>query len=160
MTALILLTAPAAVSAEYRIATVDLNRVINESKGSVGKKKQLDEMALKTRKKVDDRKKPLQAVEEKIKSGKIQADSAEGKAFQKDAREFARYMKDAENEMRTEFMKINKELTDKALREVQAYAKTNGIDMVLQKGKDLDSSVLYGVPTSDISNEIIAKMNE
>ena len=146
--------------AEFRIALVDINRVLNESKEAQAKRKELDEMTLKAKKKLDDKRAALKATEEKLKASNAKDDSKEVEAFRSDARNFSRLIKDSEEEIKREFLKINKALTDKALKLVADYAKKNDYDLVLDRGEAGRSPVLYGVESADISDAIVKDIND
>lgn len=156
--ALTLATA-ATAQAEFKVATVDVNRILNETKEAKTKKKQLDELSLKAKSEIENRRKPLKAMEDKIKSGSVAADSKEAEKFRVDAREFARFVKDKDEDLRKQFMKTNKELTDKALELVRGYAKKNNVDLVLDKGDKGRGPVLFGSEGADITDDIIKTLN-
>lgn len=152
--------APAHVRAEFKVATVDVGRVLNESKGSKEMRQKLSEMSAKTKKEIDAKRSALKATEEKLKAAKVSEDSREAEAFRSDARAFSRFVKDAEDDMKREFLKVNKELTDRALAAVKRYAEANKIDLVLDKSEQARGPVLFGDKTADITAAIIAEANK
>ena len=145
---------------EFRVATVDVGRVLNESKGSKEMRKKLDDMSLKAKKEIESKRSSLKAAEEKLKAGKVAEDSREAEAFRDDARAFARFVKDAEEDMKREFMKVNKELTERALAAVKKYAEANKIDLVLDKSEQARGPVLFGDKAADITPAIIAEVSK
>ncbi|MCB0331889.1 MAG: OmpH family outer membrane protein [Bdellovibrionales bacterium] len=148
------------VLAEYSIATVDINRVLNESKESVAAKKELDQASAKAKTKVEERRNSLKAIEAKIKAGKISPDSQEAENFRADAKDFTRYVKDTEEKLRRDFMKSNKHLTEKTLAAISKYAESNNIDIVLDKSAEGGRGpVLFGMKSFDITENIIKKVN-
>ena len=146
--------------AEFNIATVNVNKVLNESQEAQTKKKDLDKLSLQAKNKIDEKRKSLQATEKKIQEGKISEDSQEARNFRTEARDFARFVKDAEADLRSEFLKHNKVLTEKAVNLIAQYAKTNNIDLVIDKSDDSRGPVLYSSNTSDITDAIIKKINQ
>ena len=146
--------------AEFTIATVNVNQILNESKEAQAKKKELDSLSATAKKKVEEKKKSLQAVEQKLKDGDIAEDSSEAKNFRNDARDFARFVKDTEGDLRNEFLKSNKTLTEKALNIIASYAKSNHIDMVIDRSDSSRGPVLYSTNTGDITESIIKQMND
>ncbi len=149
-----------AAIAEYSIATVDINRVLNESKESVAAKKALDKASAAAKSKVEKRRNALKAVEAKIKAGKISPESSEAENFRADAKDFTRYVKDTEEKLRRDFMKSNKKLTEKTLNAISKYAANNDIDLVLDKSAQGGRGpVLYGMKSFDITDDIIKKVN-
>lgn len=148
------------VHADYTIATVSVNRVLNESKEAKVKKKEIDDLTAKAKKKVEDKKKSLQTLEKKIKDGEVAEDSAEAQTFRNEARDFARFVKDTESDIRSEFLKSNKTLTEKAVNLIAQYAKANNIDLVLDKSDNARGPVLYGSNTADITDAVVQQMNQ
>ena len=146
--------APAA--AEFK----DVGRVLNESKGSKEMRNKLDEMSLKTKKEIEAKRSKLKATEEKLKAAKVAEDSREAEAFRDDARAFARYVKDAEEDMKREFLKVNKDLTERALGAIKRYAEANKIDLVLDKSEQARGPVLFGDKAADITPAIIADVSK
>ena len=146
--------------AEFKIATVDINTVLNESKGSVKQKKDLDALSKKARADITKKREEIKKLEETLTKNKVAPDSAEAEEFRKKARDFSRYVKDTEDDLKKKFLKVNKDLTDKALAEIEKYAKANKVDLVLDKSaSDQRGPVLFGNPGVDITNQIIKKIN-
>ncbi|MCB0317183.1 MAG: OmpH family outer membrane protein [Bdellovibrionales bacterium] len=151
---------PISSFAEFKIATVDINAVLNESTGSLKQKKELDGLSKKARADIEKKQSEIKALEANLKEKKVNPDAPEAEEFRTKARDIARYVKDTEEDLKKRFFKINKELTDKALKEIETYAKTNKIDLVLDKSdKDHRGPVLFGNPGVDITNQIIKKVN-
>lgn len=144
--------------ADFRVATVDVNRILNETKEAKSKKKELDDLTLKAKSEIEARRKTLKAVEDKLKAGNVSADSKEAEKFRTDAREFARFVKDKDEDIKKEFMKTNKELTDRALDIVKKYATAHSIDLVLDKGEKGRGPVLFGDTSADITDQVIKSM--
>lgn len=160
LSALVCVGGVRSASAEFTIATVDVGRVLNESKGSKEMRKKLDDMSLKAKKEIEAKRNALRATEEKLKSKKIAEDSREAEAFRDDARAFARFVKDTEEDMKREFMKVNKELTERALAAIKRYAEANTIDLVLDKSEQARGPVLFGDKAADITPAIIADVSK
>ncbi len=149
-----------AASAEFKVATVDVGRVLNESKGSKEMRKKLDDMSLKAKKEIEAKRNSLKATEDKLKAAKVAEDSREAEAFRDDARAFARFVKDTEEDMKREFLKVNKDLTERALAAIKRYAETNKIDLVLDKSEQARGPVLFGDKAADITPAIIADVSK
>ena len=145
--------------AEFKIVTVDVNRVLNESTTAKARKKELDEKSLKARKQVEDRRNALKATEEKLKAAKVKEDSKEAEEFRNEVRAYTRFAKDLEEEVKKEFMKVNKELTDRAVGAVKNYAEKNKIDLVLDKSEQNRGPVLFGASAADVTQDVISQMN-
>jgi Skp family chaperone for outer membrane proteins len=145
--------------AEFKVATVDVNRVLNETKDAKVKKKELDEVSLKAKAKIEEKRKGLKATEDKLKAGSISPDSKEADKFRNDAREFARFVKDTDEDLKKHFLKTNKELTDRALDIIKKYATSHSIDLVLDKGEKGRGPVLFGAVSADITEDVIKTLN-
>jgi len=150
---------PAISHAEFKLATVDINRVINEAPEAKASRKELDGLTTEAKKKVDAKRAALKGMEDKIKAGQIKEDSKEADAFKNDAREFARFVKDTEDDIRQRFMKTNKTLTDKALKIIKTYASSHSLDLVMDRSEGMRGPILFGSPSTDITDDIIKAMN-
>ena len=146
--------------AELRIATVDVNRILNESKEGKSKRAQLDEMTQFAKKKIDAKKSILKNTEEKLKTAGTVEDSKDVRNFKNQVRDFSGFVKDTEEDLRQAFLKVNKDLTDKVIKNIEAYAKNNKIDLVLDKSSQERGAVLFGDNSADISDKIINLVND
>lgn len=147
-------------SADSRIVTVDVARILNESPDAASKKKELDTISQEAKKKAEAKLKDLKALEAKLKDAKVSADSKEAESFRAQAREYERFVKDTEEEIKKRFVKVNKEMTDRALAKIESYAKSNKIDLVLDKSEKYRGPVLYGVEAADITESVIATIGD
>ena len=145
--------------AEFKIATVDINKIINETSDAKTKRKELDTLAAQAKKTVETKRDALKAVEAKIKGGQIKEDSKEAENFKNDARELARMVRDTEDDLRKKFMKTNQTLTEAALKVVNNYATQNKFDLVLDKSDGIRGPVIFGAPTFDITDDVIHQIN-
>lgn len=152
-------TAPVSAFAEYTIATVDINRILNESDEAKTERKRIDKLSAAAKEKVDSRRASLKKTEDKIKSGKIKPDSSAAEDFRADAKDFSRFVKDTEEDLRRKFMKSNQKLTEKTLKLIQDYAKSENLDLVLDKSAKSRGPVLFGTPSVDVTDAIIKRMN-
>jgi outer membrane protein len=145
----------AVAQADVRIATVDVSKILNDSPEAVAKKKELDSLSDETRKKLESKAKDLQALKTKLEDSKVSADSKEAESFRNQARDFERMRGDAKADLEKKYMKVNKELTDKVLARIEAYAKSNDYDLVFEKSEKFRGPVLFGSETVDITDEIL-----
>ena len=146
--------------AEFRIATVDINRVLNEAPEARQKKKQLDETSLEAKKKADAKRNELKNLETKLKEKKVSVESKEAESFRQQEKDYVRFVKDTEEDLKKQFLKLNKTVTEKALAQIEAYAKERQIDLVLDKSEKAKGPVLFGANAADITDAIIEKMND
>ena len=140
---------------EVRIATVDVGRIINEAPDAQKRKKELDAASEDAKKKLEAKGKDLQALKTKLEEQKISADSKEAESFRNQARDFERLRSDMKAELEKKYMKINKELTDKVMGQIETYAKANKFDLVIDKSEKYRGPVLFGSPSADITDEIL-----
>ena len=148
-----------AAADSIKIVTVDVNRILNESTEAKSKRLALDKISLETKKKVESRKASLQAMSEKLRSSGISEDSKEADQLRSQAREFERFVKDSEDQLKREFVKTNKILTEKTMKIIEAYAKKSNINLVLDKSAKGHGPVLFGSANADITDAIIKEMN-
>jgi Skp family chaperone for outer membrane proteins len=145
----------AAVQADVRIATVDVSKILNDSPEAVAKKKELDTLSEETKKKLESKAKDLQALKTKLENAKVSAESKEAESFRNQARDFERMRGDAKADLEKKYMKVNKELTDKVLTRIEAYAKSNDYDLVFEKSERFRGPVLFGSESVDITDQIL-----
>lgn len=145
--------------AEFKLVTVDVNRVLNESKEAIEKRKELQALSNKAKSKIEAKRKPLEDMEEKLRDSKVAENSKEAERFRAEAKSFARLVKDTEEEIKKEYLRANKDLTQDVLEEIRAFAKKNDIQMVLDKSEIGRGPVLFGAPSADITDDIIKSLN-
>lgn len=154
----ILLLSAFPLSAEYKIATIDIGKILNDTPESKSARVQLDNEAKSARARIEKQRTALKQREEKLVAKKVAPDSPEVEQFRKDSRDLGQSIKKSEEELRTKFTKMNNQLTDKAMKIIEQYAKSQQIDLVLDKGAAGRGPVLFGTPHVDITNEILARM--
>ena len=157
--ALCVFALPLLANAEYKISTVDVNRIINDSAESKTLRKKLDEKTLEAKKKIEAKRDSLKAKEDKLKEKQVAEDSKEAESLRSEIRDFARFVKDNEDDLKKEFLKANKTLTDKAIAQVKAYATKHNIDLVLDKSDGARSPVLFGQAGSDITDALLKEQS-
>lgn len=141
--------------ADFRIATVDVARIINEVPDAVAKKEELDAASEKAKAKLEAKGKELQALQEKLEKAKVSPDSKEAENFRNQARDFERMRADAKAELEKKFMKMNKEISEKVMSKIATYAKSHDYDLVLDKSEKFRGPVLFGDKSADITDDII-----
>jgi outer membrane protein len=144
--------------AEVRIATVDVARLINEAPDAKSKKKELDAASEEAKNKLEARGKELQALKTKLEGQKVAAESKEAEAFREKARDFERMRSDMKADLEKKYMKVNKELSEKVMSKIEAYAKANNFDLVIDKSEKYRGPVLFGKPSADITDDILGAM--
>ncbi|MFO0415657.1 MAG: OmpH family outer membrane protein [Pseudomonadota bacterium] len=144
--------------AEVKIATVDVARIMNEAPGSKEKKKQLDAASEEAKNKLETKGKALQALKTKLEGQKVAANSKEAEGFRNQAREFEQLRAEAKADLEKQYLKVNKELSDKVMGKIEAYAKANSYDLVIDKSEKFRGPVLYGKSSADITEDILDQM--
>lgn len=145
--------------AEIRIATIDVNRVLNASSEAKAARASLDEASAKAKKIIDEKKEALRPLEEKAKSGKLDPSSKEAAQLKKQTRDLVTLVREKEDELRKEFMNSNKALTKKTMNIVEEYAKEHDLQVVFDKSSGVRNAVLYGDDSFDITDEIVKRIN-
>src|SRR4051812_6776820 len=95
---------PTVALAEFRVATVDVNRILNESKEAQTKKKKLDEMQADARKKLETKKASLKDLEDKLKANKVSEESKEADQYRAQVKDLERMVKDSQEDIKKEFL--------------------------------------------------------
>ena len=145
-----------AIAAEYKIATVDINKVVNSAPEAKAQKTSLDSQTEKAKKLIESKRDALKPLQDKAKAGSITPNSKEGEELKKLTQELVSLMREKEDEIQKAFAKSNKDLTDKALKVVASYAKDKGYNIVLDKSEALRGAILYGDHSFDITDEVVA----
>jgi len=150
-----ILSAPTISQAEVRIATIDVGRIINQAPEAKAKKKELDTASEEAKKKLEAKDKELMALKTKLEEQKVSPESKEAESLRNQARDFQRMRADLKADLERKYMKINKELTDKVLSRIEAYAKANKYDLVIDKSEKMRGPVLFGASSADITEEVL-----
>lgn len=146
--------------AEFKVATVDLNRILNESSTAKEERKTLDAMSNQAKTKIEAKKGSITALEKQIKEKGLGEDSKEVQEISGEIKNFNRMVKDAEDEIKKEFLKINKVLTEKALKIIDEYAEKKKLDLVIDRSDKTRGPVLFGDSGADITAEVIKEMDK
>jgi outer membrane protein len=149
------MTTVTTASAEVRIATVDVARIINEAPSAKEKKKELDTASEEAKKKLEGKGKELQALKTKLEAQKVSADSKEAEDFRTKARSFENMRADIKADLEKRYLKINKELSEKVMSKIETYAKAKQYDLVIDKSEKYRGPVLYGNSSADITDDIL-----
>ncbi len=165
LTALLLLsglslTGSPAFAEGTTIATIDINKVINELKEAKTKKAEIEKKSQEAKNKIDKQKASLQATEKTLKEKKVSPDSKEVEDFRSKVRDFEQLVRNTEEDLKREFMLVNKTLTDKVLKLVGTYSEKHGIELVLDKGANTHGPLLYGDESMDITADIVKELND
>lgn len=148
------------LSAEgFRVAIVDMDRVLNESKEAKIKKAELEKLKNEKKKSLDTQRANLTKIESNLKQKKVSPDSKEADEFRAQARDFTKKAQDAEEDLKRRYLTSTKNLIDKAQVIISKHSKANNINLVLEHGKDQKGAVLYSSNVLDITDEVIKQLN-
>lgn len=123
-------------------------------------RKTLDAMSKEAKTKIEAKKQEIGGMEKKIREKKLADDSKEVQEINEEIKKFNMLVKSSEDEVKGEFLKINKVLTEKALKLVNEYAAKKDLDLVMDRSEKNRGPVLFGDPGVDITNEIIKQMDQ
>lgn len=146
-------------AADYKVATVDMEKVISQSSEFKSSRQALDQKVLAAKKKVEAKRSELKGLEEKLKKAKVKEGDKEAEDFRNQYREYTRLVKDTDEDLRKETLKSYKTLSDKALKLIRAYASDNNLSLVLDKSEAVRGPVLFGSANFDITEEILKKVD-
>ena len=155
----LLFISTSAYAESFKIATVDMSRLINDTNASKSKKSELDKISQSKKKTLEAKRAKLQKLEEKLKAKDVSSESSEADNFRVKARELAREIKDAEDEVKQKYLRSTKELYENAQKVVDTYAANNDISIVLDKNQSARGPILYGQSSLDITEEVLTKLN-
>lgn len=155
-----LFTVPAALQAEedIRIATVDVNRLINSLDEAKKQKAHFEKERTEAQKNIEQKQSELQKLESSLREKKVDPASEEGTRFRVKIKEFERYVKDKEEELKRDFFQANQKLGKVVFDAIEKYAKSHQIDLVLEKSRAQGGPVLFGTGKADITDEVLATL--
>jgi outer membrane protein len=150
-----LLSVTSIATAEVKIGTVDVSRIVNENPDALAKKKDLDSFSEETKKKLEAKGKELQALKKKLEDSKVSPESKEAESFRNQVRDFERMRGDAKADLEKRYMKVNKELTEKVYGQIEKYAKANNYDLIIDKSEKYRGPILYGDSSADVTDDVL-----
>ena len=146
--------------AQLKIAYVDLQRALNESDaGKAAKerfKQQVDRLQVDLKKKKDQLDSLKEQLEKKASVMKEEEARNMQKDYEKRLRDFERSYKDSQGELQQKDNELTVELLKELQGVIEEFGKEGGYSMILEQSS---SSVLYGAPDLDITEQVIARYN-
>jgi len=145
---------------QLKVGYVDLQRALNESDaGKAAKERfkvQVDKLQVDLKKKKD----ALDGLKEQLekKSSVMKEDEARNmqKDYERKLRDFERSYKDSQGELQQKDNELTVELLKELQVVIEQFGKENGYSIILEQSS---SSVLYGSPELDLTEQIIARYN-
>ncbi len=155
-----LTTAAGATAQQLKIGYVDLQRALNESDaGKAAKerfKQQVDKLQVDLKKKKD----ALDSLKEQLEKKSSVMKEEETRNLQKDyerkLRDFERSYKDSQGELQQKDNELTVELLKELQGVIEQFGKEGGYSVILEQSS---SSVLYGSPELDLTEQVIARYN-
>jgi outer membrane protein len=158
---MIALLAASSAAQEIKIGYVDLQRALNESEaGQRAKekfKKQVDRLQVDLQKQKEEIEGLKSQLEKKALVMKEEERRNLEKDYQRKLRDFERSYKDSQAELQQQDSELTASLLAELQRVIEDYGSRNGYTMILERSS---SSVLYGAPQIDLTNEIIEAYNK
>jgi outer membrane protein len=159
--ALLLLAAPAVRAEEFRLATVDLQRALNECDSGKNAKENFKSQVDKLQADLNKQKNEIEKIKEEVeKKGMVLKDEERKnieRDYQKRLRDFQRTYKDSQAELQQR----DNELTSEILRDLQEviaeYGAKQNYTLVLEASNT--GAVLYNSRAIDITDQVIQEYN-
>ena len=156
----LLCTLAAGARADMKLGYVDLQRALNESDaGKAAKERfkvQVDRLRVDLKKKKDALDSMKEQLEKKASVMKPEEARNLESDYQKKLRDFERAYKDSQGELQQKDNELTVELLKELQVVIEEFGKEQGYSIILEQSS---SSVLYGSPELDLTEQIIARYN-
>lgn len=144
--------AQAAVPSVGRVAMVDMQRVLNETKAGRKARKRLEQSSAAKQKKFDKRRAEIEAGAAKLRSLKGQQLAAAQEKLQQESMELQSMLMALEQELSQQHNKLLEQMYRNAQSIVAKLAKDKGLDLVLVRDQ---MTVIYAKDSLDITDEVV-----
>jgi len=155
----VLVTA-AGAAAQIKIGYVDLQRALNESDAGKRAKERFKTQVDKLQGDLKKQKDQLDSLKEQLekKASVMKEDDARDmqKDYEKKLRDFERSYKDSQGELQQKDNELTVELIKELQGVIEQFGKEGGYSIILEQSS---SSVLYGSPELDLTEQIITRYN-
>jgi outer membrane protein len=159
--ALAMVLVTSASAQEIKIGYVDLQRALNESeagrKAKEDFKKQVDKLQVDLKKQKDELDGLKNRLEKKALVMKEDERREMEKEYQRKLRDFERNYKDSQGELQLKDNELTRDLLQQLQVVIAEYGKNGNYTVILELSS---SSVLYGDPKVDLTDQIIAAYNK
>ncbi len=156
----LLCTLAAGARADMKLGYVDLQRALNESDAGKSAKErfkvQVDRLQVDLKKKKDALDSMKEQLEKKASVMKPEEARNLESDYQKKLRDFERAYKDSQGELQQKDNELTVELLKELQVVIEEFGKEQGYSIILEQSS---SSVLYGSPDLDLTEQIIARYN-
>ena len=156
----LLCTLAAGARADMKLGYVDLQRALNESDAGKSAKErfkvQVDRLQVDLKKKKDALDSMKEQLEKKASVMKPEEARNLESDYQKKLRDFERAYKDSQGELQQKDNELTVELLKELQVVIEEFGKEQSYSIILEQSS---SSVLYGSPDLDLTEQIIARYN-
>ena len=143
-------------SAELKIASVDIQKAVNECNAGKEAKKDISKEVEKFQRLVADKQKELQTLKETLEKQAAmlnpEARAAKEKELQGKARDFQRWGEDYQNELNQKRTEKERAISSALQKVIQKLGADEGYTLILEKNEAI---VLYATKTMDITDRVI-----
>ena len=156
----VLATAAGAAAQQMKIGYVDLQRALNEADAGKRAKERFKTQVDKLQADLKKQKDQLDSLKDQLekKASVMKEDDARDmqKDYEKKLRDFERNYKDSQGELQQKDNELTVELLKELQGVIEQFGKEGGYSIILEQSS---SSVLYGSPELDLTEQIIARYN-
>jgi outer membrane protein len=142
-------------AADLKIASVDIQRAVNDCNAGKEAKKVFAKEMEKHQRIFMDKQKELQALKESLEKQapmlNPETRASKEKEFQAKLRESQRYAEDSQNEMKQKGMEMERNITQGLLKIIQKIGAEDGYNLILAN----ENIVLYSSKSIDITDRVI-----
>jgi outer membrane protein len=153
------LAAPAVHAEESKVAVVNVQRIMKESKAALAAREQLKAKQQQFQEEITKTEKALKAQDQELEK---QRTILSQEAFEKQVKDFRKKATDAQKDVQEKRMNLSKAF-DASLSEIQVAVTSILNELAKEKGFELvipASQLLYYGPTLEISDEVLKRLNE
>ncbi len=142
------------------VAFIDLQKALNLSDAGVKAKAEISQQVKKYEAKVAAEQEALKDMQKELEKQAVllsdEARSKKEREFQQRAKEFKRFTKDIQEELRQKDNDFTKRIISDILKVARKLGKEKGYAIVLEKS---ESSIIYGDPSVDMTDDVIKAYN-
>jgi len=142
------------------VAFIDLQKALNLSDAGVKAKADIGQQVKKYEAKVTAEQDALKDMKKELDKQSVllseDARSKKEREFQQRAKEFQRFTKDIQDELKQKDADFTKRIIDEILKVTRKIGKEKGYGIVLEMS---ESSIIYGDPSVDLTDDVIKAYN-
>ena len=143
-------------AADLKVASVDIQKAVNDSNAGKEAKKAITKDVEKFQRLVADKQKELQTLKESLDKQALMmtpdARANKEKEYQNKLREFQRWGEDTQNEVNQKRMEMERNISTALIKVIQKIGADEGYTVILEKNENI---VLYASKSIDITDRVI-----